>query len=101
MSRRVQFENIEELRRQAGIEDVQLREAIRVLRVGDHVRLTPVIGGHSSPNRTLLARITRIDGSEFRGKLAGPAASPPTRGLRTGSAVVFTASHIHSVVPLV
>ena len=48
MSKRVEFEDIEAMRRQAGIEDVELREAIR--------------------------------------------------GLRVGSAVAFTASHIHSVV---
>jgi hypothetical protein len=97
MSERVQFENIEEMRCQVGIEDVELREAIRALRVGDHVRITPLTGGHSSPGRTLLVRITRIEGGGFRGKLAGRAASPPRRGLRIGSAVAFTASHIHSV----
>jgi hypothetical protein len=98
MSERVQFENIEEMRRQAGIEDVELRQAIRTLRVGDYVRITPLTGGHSSPGRTVLARITRIDGDGFRGKLAGRAASSPRRGLNIGSAVAFTAAHIHSVV---
>jgi len=98
MSKRVEFENIEEMRRRAGIEDVELREAIRGLRVGDYVRITPLTGGHSSPGHTLLARITRIEGDGFRGKLAGRAASPARRGLRVGSAVAFTASHIHSVV---
>ena len=98
MSKRVEFEDIEEMRRQAGIEDVELREAIRGLRVGDYVRITPLTGGHASPGRTLLARITRIEGDGFRGKLAGRAASPPRRGLQVGSAVAFTAAHIHSVV---
>jgi hypothetical protein len=98
MSKRVEFENIEEMRRQAGIEDVELRESIRALRVGDYVRLTPLTGGHSSPGHTLLARITRIENGGFRGKLAGRAASPLRRGLRVGSAVAFTAAHIHSVV---
>ena len=59
MSKRVEFENIEETHRRAGIEDVELREAIRGLRVGDYVRITPLTGGHSSPGHTLLARITR------------------------------------------
>src|SRR5581483_5049135 len=74
MSKRVEFENIEELRRRAGIEDVELREAIRGLRVGDFVRITPLTGGRSSPGHTLLARITRIESDGFRGKVADWAA---------------------------
>ncbi len=97
MSKRVEFENIEELRRRAGIEDVELREAIRGLRVGDFVRITPLTGGRSSPGHTLLARITRIESDGFRGKVADWAASPAGPGLRVGSAVAFTAAHIHSV----
>jgi hypothetical protein len=97
MGKRVEFENIEEMRRQAGIEDVELREAIRGLRIGDFVRITPLTSGRSSPGHMLLARITRIEGNDFRGKLAGPAVSSARRGLRVGSAVAFTAAHIHSV----
>jgi hypothetical protein len=98
MSKRMQFENIEAIRRQAGIEDVELREAVAALRVGDHVRITPMIGGRSFLSHTVLARITRIEGGGFRGKLTGAPACPPPPGLRIGSAVAFTASHIHSVL---
>jgi len=66
MSKRVEFEDIEEMRRLAGIEDVELREAIRGLRVGDYVRITPLTGGHASPGRTLLARNVAWASSLYR-----------------------------------
>src|SRR5258708_5853692 len=69
MSQRVQFENIEEMRRTAGIDDVELREAIRQLQVGDSVKLTLLIAG-SFPGEPVIVRITSINGNQFRGKLA-------------------------------
>ena len=39
MRHTIVIENIEEMRRREGIDDVELREAIRGLRVGDFVRL--------------------------------------------------------------
>jgi hypothetical protein len=91
----VEIENIEELRRQAGIDDVELREEIRGLGIGDHVRLTILTGTRSF--ETLLVRITSIKGSTLRGKLAGrPAAAS---NLRVGLPVTFTTAHIHSIPP--
>src|SRR5258708_6931518 len=40
MRHHIELENIEDMRREAGIDDVELREEIRGLRVGDSVRLT-------------------------------------------------------------
>ena len=40
----VQIENIEEMRRREGIDDVELRSEIRDLQVGDSVRLTLMTG---------------------------------------------------------
>jgi len=93
----VEIENIEERRCRLGIEDVELREAIRGLRVGDHVRLTILTGAKSSAGETLVVRITRITGSEFRGKLADGLLSPDLPGLRAGAGLAFTANHIHSL----
>jgi len=89
------LENIEEMRRLVGIEDVELREAIRGLRVGDLVRLTFLVG--AARGETLLARITDVRDGAYRGKLAGMPAPAGLSGLHAGSAVVFAAAHIHSV----
>jgi hypothetical protein len=43
-------------------------------------------------------RITRIRGSQFRGKLAGRPASAALSHLSTGSPLAFSAAHIHSLV---
>jgi hypothetical protein len=91
----IEIEDIEELRRQEGIEDVVLRAEIRGLRVGNFVKLTFLTGAHSF--ETLLVRITRIRGSAFRGKLANAPTSAGLARLRAGSAVAFTTVHIHSL----
>src|SRR6266542_6046203 len=93
----VEIENIEEMRRQEGIDDVELWEEIGGLRVGDFVKLTLLAGGRPSAGETVLVRITSIRGPALRGKLADQPASPGLSRLRAGSAVVFTAAHIHSV----
>jgi hypothetical protein len=97
MRNSVEIENIEELRRLEGIEDVELRQEIRGLNVGDSVRLTFLAGATSLARETLLVRITRIDGYTFRGKLAKSPASTGLANLRAGSFVAFTTAHIHSL----
>jgi hypothetical protein len=97
MDKSVEIEDIEDLRRRAGIEDTELREAIRGLRVGDHVRLTLLGGTKSAAGKALVVRITRIRGSRFRGRLADGQATPPRPGLRAGACLDFTSAHIHSV----
>ena len=93
----VAIENIQAMRRQAGIEDLELREALRGLRIGDLVRLTLLTGTTPSAGETLRVRITRIRGDEFRGKLADRPVAPALSQLRAGSPVAFTAAHIHSL----
>jgi hypothetical protein len=93
----VEIENIEEMRRQQGIEDVELREGIRGLRAGDFVKLTLRSGTKPSPGETLPVRITSIRGATFRGKLARKPAAPGLAGLALGAVVVFTAAQIHSL----
>jgi hypothetical protein len=91
----IEIEDIEEKRRQEGIDDVELREQIRGLQVGDLVKLTFLAGPQAF--ETLLVRITSIRGSAFRGKLAnGPTAARLSR-LRVGSPVAFSTAHIHSL----
>jgi hypothetical protein len=97
MRKLVEIENIEEMRRQAGIDDVELREEIRGLEIGDLVKLTLLTGTNSSARETLLVRITSIRGSMFRGKLANKPATTGLSKLRVGSHVAFTPAHIHSV----
>ena len=91
----VEIENIEEMRRREGIDDIELRKEIRGLRVGDFVKLTIVAG--PTLFETLPVRITSIRGCGFRGKLAGKPASKGLAKLPDGATLVFTSAHIHSV----
>ena len=59
MRNRIAIENIDEMRRRQGIDDVELREAIQTLAVGDLIKLT-LLTAHSF--ETVLVRVTAIDG---------------------------------------
>ncbi len=91
----VQIENIDELRRCNGIDDIELHGKIDRLRVGDHVLLTFLSG--SNRCATLSVRITRIRAGRFRGHLAARPARPALLGLRDNAMVAFTAGQIHSI----
>src|SRR5689334_17596609 len=93
----VQIENIEAMRLREGIDDVELREDVRALAVGDLVRLTFVPRDKSFAGETLVVRITAVSGASFRGKLAGRPASKGLSELRVGAPLAFTAAHIHSL----
>jgi hypothetical protein len=97
MRARVEIQNIGDMRRREGIEDVELREAIRGLRVGAFVKLTLLAGAQGTAGETLLVRITSIRGDAFRGKLADRPTCAGLSGLRVGLALAFTGSHIHSL----
>ena len=92
---RVQIENIEEMRRRQGIEDVELHEDIGRLRPGDVVKVTFLSGPTS--RETLMVRITSIRGPAIRGKLVGEPHAPGLARLRVGSLIAFCADHIHSI----
>ena len=96
MQTTVELENIEEMRRQEGIDDVELRVDIRGLLAGDFVRLTFLTGTTSF--ETLVVRITSIRGSAFRGKLVRRPTSASLRKLSAGAAIAFTTAHIHSLL---
>jgi hypothetical protein len=91
----IEIENIDELRRQEGIDDVELHADIGRLRVGDHVRLTFLSGVNL--RETLPVRITSIQGRLFRGRLARPPAHPELLNLRPAALVTFSAAQIHSI----
>jgi hypothetical protein len=95
MRNAVEIENIEEMRRREGIEDVELREEIRQLEIGDFVKLTLLSGVNAS--ETVLVRITSINGAAFRGKLASGLVSRGLSNLPVGAPVAFTTAHIHSL----
>ncbi len=90
-----ELENIEEMRAEGGIEDVELRNDIRRLAAGDLVQLTFRCGASSW--ETLPVRITSIKRPTFRGKLTRRPATAGLRQLKVGSLVTFNAAHIHSV----
>jgi hypothetical protein len=90
-------EDIEGMRRQQGIDDVELREEIRGLTVGDFVKLTFLTRTASYASETLPVRITRISGPIFCGTLTVRPTSNDLSKLRVGSPVRFSTAHIHSV----
>lgn len=91
----VEIEDIEEMRRREGIDDVDLRIEIRALKAGDFVMLTLV--SDTTSFETLLVRITSIKGSTFRGKLAHRPTCAGLSKLPVGFPLVFTTDHIHSL----
>lgn len=97
MRPRVNIENIEDMRRREGIEDVELAEAIRGLKVGACVNLTFLGETPGSAGEVLLVRITSIRGASFRGKLVKKPTSVGLAGLQVGLLLTFTRSHIHSL----
>jgi hypothetical protein len=97
MGHGVLIENIEEMRCRQGIYDVELREEIRGLRIGDLVNLTFLADEAGHAGETLPVRITCIQGHAFRGKLARRPMSSALAHLRVGSSLAFTAGHIHSL----
>ncbi len=92
----IEIENIEQLRRSEGIDDVELHEDIRGLRAGDEVRLTFLAGAPGG--ETLRVRITRVERRAFRGRLAQRPLSARLAGLRVGSLIRFVPEQIHSLV---
>src|SRR5205823_7165652 len=93
----VEIENFEELRRQAGIDDEELRAAIRSLRVGHCVNLIFRTGLKSFTGEALRVRITSIRGCTFRGKLVKQPGFSGLSKLRVGSLIRFAAAHIQSI----
>ena len=64
MRKSVEIENIEAMRFNEGINDVELREEIRSLAVGDFVKLT-FLSGSPAKGESLLVQITSIEGAPF------------------------------------
>lgn len=90
-----EIQNIEEMRQREGIDDVELREAVRGLRVADVVNLTFLTG--PSTWETLPVRITGRRGGRFQGELVRRPASSRLAELTVGSPISFSRCHIHSV----
>jgi hypothetical protein len=90
----VEFEDIQEMRRKEGISDVELRQTIRKLVIGDFVKVTLLTSPKSF--QTLLVRITSIRGSTFRGTLAHKPDSFGLAQVPVGVSIPFTTAHIHS-----
>lgn len=85
------------MRRREGIDDVELREAIRGLRAGDCVHVTLKTDAQAFHGETVLVRITSVRARDFLGKLAHDPASAVLAHLRAGARVAFTAAHVHSL----
>jgi len=93
----VLVQNIEQMRQREGIDDVELRREIRTMKIGDCVRLTLVSELKHAGSETVVVRITKIDGANFRGSLLS---KPTTKGLNSLPADLsldFKGEHIHSL----
>jgi hypothetical protein len=95
MRNAVEIQDIEEMRRKEGIDDVELRKDIRRLRAGDSVNLTLLT--ESGLAETLSVRITSIKGLALRGKLTRKPNAAGLSGLGAGFPLVFRAAHVHSI----
>src|SRR5262249_54840402 len=93
----VAIEGVQTMRRPQGRNDVQLRQRIRGLRVGDLVKLICLSAMEVYGGETLLVRITRIQGSAVCGRLVSAPTSAGLPGLRVGSPLAFSAAHIHAI----
>jgi hypothetical protein len=90
------IEDIEALRLQEGIDDIELRQDVRRLSAGACVRLTFL--GTERPNQTLMVRITSIKESTFRGRLVQRPSKGAPSDLRVGTLLAFRSTQIHSIV---
>jgi hypothetical protein len=90
-----EIQDIEEMRRQEGIDDIDLRVGIRALKVGDVVKISLITG--ASTFETLQVRITSIRESAFRGKLADGQTCTRRSRQWSGKPLAFTTAHIHSI----
>jgi hypothetical protein len=97
MPKTVRIEDIEGMRRREGIDDVELREEISDLHVGDVVRVTLLADAVSPVKETVTVRITRIDDRSFQGKLTVQPVLKELSHFQVGFLVAFTPSHIHSL----
>jgi len=88
------IENIEDRRNQVGIDDVELREAIGRLAIGDVVLLTLITGPKT--RESVFVEIDSIRRGAFRGKLAA-GLNPTALMKRIPSEIAFTTAHIHSI----
>jgi hypothetical protein len=93
----VEIEAIERMQRQAGIDDIELRDEILLLQVGDTVKLTFVKDALTLTGETLAVRITFIRGCSFRGSLTVKPTSTQLSRLLLGATIKFKAVHIHSI----
>ncbi len=93
----IEIEDIDYLRHKEGIDDAELREEIRGLRIGDYVRLTFLVRDRLATRETLPVRITRIQGHHLSGRLSDQPLSRGLAKLRMGVLVHFVVAQIHSV----
>lgn len=91
----IEIQDIEGMRQQAGIDDVEVRRQVGGLRVGDVVRLTFLASGGRS--ETLRVRIKSVRRPRFTGELESAATLPCLAALSRGTPVTFTGDHVHSV----
>jgi hypothetical protein len=93
----IEIEDIDARRRQEGIDDVDLQQAIGRLSAGDRVILTLVSDGEATIGESLVVRITRVCKSTLRGKVVETSPRNGRSRVRPGTALTFTRANIHSV----
>jgi hypothetical protein len=92
------LENIERLRQDAGIDDVDLRKNVGHLSVGDIVHLTVLDTQQVRSGEVIDVRILEIRGPKFRGLVVGAPRSAAFSTELVNQPIAFTNEHIHSVL---
>ena len=97
MAKHVEIEDNDEMRRRAGIIDGEHFVALRALQFDDYVRLTFLGGRGSVSGRDPPGPDHAHPGGRIPRQAIDEPASRDLSALGAGTAIAFTASHIHSV----
>lgn len=91
------LENIQRLREEAGIDDVELQKEVGKLAVGDIVHLTILDTNVIRSGEVIDVEIQEIRGLKYRGVIVKTPSSPARCSELANQMIAFTREHIHSV----
>lgn len=94
----IEIENIECMRLREGINDLELRQDIRGLRIGHCVKLTLVSGDRPLEGETVTVRITVHSRRIVPGQAGKAAGVRCLQGPGGAAPLTFSTAHIHSIL---
>lgn len=91
------LENIQQLRIESGIEDVELQKSICNLAVGDIVNLTILNSKSSHSGEPIVVEVVAIQGFNYQGKVIRASNNESLSRELADQSIAFSKKHIHSV----